>query len=367
LYPNQYVIFVGPPGGGKSTPIAVARNLIETDHTLKEYMNISPRSVTRERFFQLLETAGDKMPNVQPGTPVDQLLELQSSAMSIMTDEFGTIMQTKNMEFIRALTDLYDTDAHELWSHETKHSSSSHIKRPCVNILAGTTPSDLADILPHHATTQGVTSRMMLIFATGGEELAKKQADPWATRSKTTPEEYAKALVHDLQQVLEMQGEYIFAPETRVIFKKWLNERGINAPVSPALENYNSRRAVHLAKLCMCIAASRRNELEVRAEDITTGIGYLHEAEETMPEALGRMGLNPLAGKTEETYKFILRKFHITGKPVPEYTVRNYLEQDVKSYEINYYLSQMEVFCKTEGIVPVRKFIPAGFVKEEET
>jgi hypothetical protein len=120
---------VGPPGRvAKSTCIRLGRNVLQAVEDLK----FGPDSVTREELIRLMAKAGGP-------TPVQSPLVLHST-------ELSSLIEPSGIKMIQYLTDIYDCEYNPKgWKHGTKHSGRDTIINPVLNILAGSTPSWIAE------------------------------------------------------------------------------------------------------------------------------------------------------------------------------------------------------------------------------
>src|SRR5690606_24845749 len=105
-------------------------------------------------------------------------------------------------------------------------------------------------------------------------------------------------LVHDLEQIVQLKGEFILSPEAEQMYRNWYEEQDINArqgkfPVSdPRFAGYCERRPVHLKKLCMVLNASHSNQKMITADDFQRALEIMQAAEMKMGKTFGGLGQN---------------------------------------------------------------------------
>ncbi len=80
IYPNLFIMLVAKPGVGKSTAIAPARTLLET----QPHVRIAPSSVTYEAFIKLLSERGEVLE--------DGLPKMRATA-ALLLSEWGTFLR----------------------------------------------------------------------------------------------------------------------------------------------------------------------------------------------------------------------------------------------------------------------------------
>lgn len=353
LYPNLYIVLVAGPGGGKSVAINLAREFAE--HTsIKNYVRVAADSTTRESFFQQMEACflGLKFLTPKTSTVMDDI-DRRHSSLNIMSSEFGSFLSTRNMEFIRALSDLYDCERPGgQYKYLLKNAASSNIQYPWLNMIAGTTPTDLVDILPRQAMGQGFTSRLIMVYSE--EEYDTDDVFQSIPKSR----EVFDALLEDYKMLLTIEGEYKFTKDGKIAFNEWYIDRKNNQPANPLLVHYCARRIMHLGKLCMVVSASRKQELVITGDDVETALSYLLDAEVDMPNALKGMGLNPLADQVPDAIMFVRNIYRETKKPVPERLIKEFLRKNIPLDKVWVYLKELGNYCIVTGEQPTRLFEP---------
>lgn len=353
LYGNLYVVLVGRPGVGKTVAVNGVKEFIH--HTkISPYVSVAADSTSRESFFQQMEEAYE---NRKTKIKVDLDLSpdvFNHASISILSGEFGSLMSSKNIEFMRALTDLYDSDRPE-YKYKLKQAESTYIKNPWITMLAGTTPGDLGEILPHGATDQGFTSRLLLIWSDDVYE--SDDLFQILPRSSTLKND----LLHDLEQMLLLHGEFIFTEEAAQVVNEFYKNRRVHGPSDPILENYNTRRVTHFIKLCIVMSAAKRSTQLIHAEDCLRAKEWLLEAELNMPKCFSSIGQNQAANVLPKVMQYIVNEYKQTRRPIRERKIKAKLMRDVRVQDIPYYMNEICNECKVTGEPPVRSFTPNEF------
>src|SRR5882762_1235708 len=263
IYPNMYTFIVGHPGVGKSRTIAAARRLCESI----EGYPIGPQSVSKASLVDALKKSRRSVTNVALG------ISEEYNSMMLFSDDWQVTMSEWNRELIAGLTTFYDVIASYAEMKRTKEIDIK-IKAPQLNILAGSTPSQLVSTMPEGSWEQGFTSRAMFIFS--DERHINETA--FGKNEKDNID-----LVHDLHVISSLWGQLGNSEEFKEKVDAWRHAGMPPVPNHPKLLHYNSRRFVHLCKLCIVACVDRGQKLIITKEDYEKALGWLIEAEYFMP------------------------------------------------------------------------------------
>lgn len=198
---------------------------------------------------------------------------IEYNSALIVADELSAFMQEyKDNGLIPGLTALYDCGSYSQ-SRRTKDLRII-LERPQVNILTGTTPSNLLLFVPDYAWEQGFTSRILMIYAD-----VKPSMNVWETPIKDMPPD----LVHDLQVINSTIGGLAWQPGWSEAMNTWRESGQKPVPDHPKLKWYNERRYAHVIKLSMIASLDRSADLELTRADFDTAMHWLMHAEQQMP------------------------------------------------------------------------------------
>lgn len=315
---------MGHPGVGKTRTVRKAREYILE---IPDY-HIAPTSMTAA---SLIDTLVDsKRLIMRPGSE-----DLDYNSMAIMADELGAFIHKYDDEMIAVLSAFYDPDP---YGHSRRGKDIKiKIKSPQLNILCGTTPSNLMKFIPDGAWDQGFCSRLILVFSDEriiGDDFAH------VTRG-LSPD-----LLHDLKIINSQVGEYGVTSDYRDLVNQW-RESGENpVPNHPKLLHYNTRRRAHLYKLCLVSAADRSSAPILTVDDWNRAKGWLEEVEALMPDIFKAGGVNADATAMEEIYHFVL----MSGKTVPEHKIVRFASGLTPAHSVGRIIENM---MKAKMIEPV--------------
>jgi hypothetical protein len=283
LYPNLFTVLVGPPGiVGKSTAIRLGRDVLQG----VENIIFGPDSVTREELIRLLAKAGGKN---GPQSP-----------MTIFSTELSSLIEPSGIKMIQFLTDIYDCDYNPKgWKYGTKQSGRDTINNPVLNILAGTTPSWIADDLPLAASEHGFTSRTIFVY-----EEEPRYLKPFP--HKPDPG-LVNALHNDLDHISRLEGEFEWGKGTKEVYEEIYKEIHSSRPIDYRVEGFHNRKRVHVLKIAMLLSIAERDELVLEPNDIKAALSILNMVEDLLPKTFSAMGKYEYAADMERIYKRILR------------------------------------------------------------
>lgn len=271
LYPNMYIVLVGPAGRcKKSTAMRVGRSILSGVPGI----NFTTDSVTRERLIQdLTQSHADG-----------------HSSMTAYSSEFASLLTSSGMDMVVFLTDIFDSPTE--WSHKTKVGGTNKIKAPYLNLIGATTPDWIAKAMPLDTVGIGLTSRIIFVYQ---DTPRVRPAFPKLSPAQIQLKQY---LIEDLAAMAQISGEYTFAPGVQEEYDEgWYQKRikNPNPTNDPRLNGYYERKPMHLLKLAMIIAASRRDETVIESEDLQLALQLFDEVEGMMPKVFANVGKNPLA------------------------------------------------------------------------
>ena len=116
---------------------------------------------------------------------------------------------------------------------------------------------------------------------------------------------FSDELAHDLAIINECIGQFEVTREYRDAVNNWRQLGEQPVPSHPKLIHYVTRRRTHLYKLSMISAIDRSNALILTRDDFNRAMGWLLEAEATMPEIFKAGATNADASAMEEILHFI--------------------------------------------------------------
>lgn len=314
LYPNLFVVLVAVPGIGKTIIIHTVRELLAQTQKI----NTSPNTMTRANLID----------NLLESKKLSAEIEL-THPLAAVVGEFGTLVPEHNTEFLNTLNDIWDCP--RKFTAGTRSHGNQEIEKPVLNILAGTQPKFLNEIMPNQAFGMGFTSRLLLIYASEGSYV------PIFGDVKSVD---TRKIQSEFKMITEMRGEFKWEKEAELLTVEWHREGCPPNPKSTRLQHYNIRRIVQALKVAMCHAAAF-NTMTITADIWERAKSDLLEAEETMPEIFKEMSQASSDMVIQETMEHMQMLYNRRKKPVPHDRLVHYLSQKVPVNQISYYIQTM--------------------------
>ena len=290
LYPNLYIVLIGPSGCRKGTAMGIGKDLLQDINGVV----LTSESVTREA---LIRDMRDCVATYMD--PTDNVPKFHCS-ITVQSEELSVFLGQGNIKFLADLTDWFD--CHDQWTYRTKGSGTDKLTGVCVNFLGATAPDWLRSILPAEAFGGGFTSRIIFVV-----EESKKQIVP----DPTVPVEILNMrphLINDLEQIALMAGEMRFDKKTMELYTDWYTKQSRTPAIKdPMFAGYCERRAVHTLKLSMVCSASRSSDRIILPVDFERACALLESVEPKMPRAFLGLGKARYAELTAQIFDYLLR------------------------------------------------------------
>jgi len=314
IYPNTYVVLVGPPGTRKSVAINFGQNLLNELPDIR----ISSDATTPEAFIQDLEAA-------ETTTILSDGAAFKHCSMSIFSRELEIFLGNRmsNMKMLAILTDVFDSPEAD-WSYRVKHGRSNAIPSVFVNMLAAITPESIANVLPISAVGSGFTSRIMFIYA---DRMGKKVPIPEAPK-------LSEALVEDLYAMSRIAGVYQFSPEGRKFWETWYyayDEHSIERKCQePAFTYWYERKPTHILKVAQLVAATYSDKLFITPEHIKRSIRLVEATEIKMGNSFSAVGKSIITAEVDLILNIVKKAGRISE---PALMFRVIKDVDAKTFD----------------------------------
>lgn len=288
-YPFLYVIFVAPPGRARKTTTAAY-----SEDLLSEVPNVikAPTSITVEKLL-------------------NKLAEIDDSSLSIFSSEFAMFIQKSGFDMYDVLTALFDGSKDisvDLISRDLDFA-----EKPCVNLLACTTPNWISDNMPENVIGGGFASRVIFVF-----ESKSRRYQLYYKELNKKPFEVMRAdLVEDLNHIANnIEGDFEIEDDAKSFMEQWYKReqamyesRGV---ANYRLEGYFQRKPAHVHKLAMLHHIAYSDELILNRVDFETSIKLLDQLELKLPQTFQSIGKNPYTMDMDRIYAYIAEKEKVT-------------------------------------------------------
>ena len=305
ISPNLYVIFVAPPGRArKSTTIGFV-----ADELLSKLQRITraPTIITQAAF-------------------VKQLADSDDASIYIASHEFSSIIMKSKIEMFEILTDLYDGKKHIEAS--TISRPVDFAEKPCVNLIAATTPRWITENMPESVIGGGFASRVIFIF----EQRVRRRQLYYQGLDYKFFDTLQANLQEDLQHIADnIYGDFELTNDEdddgKGFMEQWYNK---NAEIDDAdyrLSGYLERRPAHIHKVAMLLAIAESDTLILNESHFKKAIHLLTIVEKKLPMVFQQIGKNKHAPDIqmireyveacgEVSKKDLLRQFQSSATPM---------------------------------------------------
>lgn len=275
LYPSFYIVFVAPPGiATKSTTAQAGINLLETSGTIRVYDG----STTWQALCDQMKEA-ERTVLITSGEGTEPDMSQTMCCLNLFASELGNLLSIKEPDKIDKLVDIWD--GKPAVKDSTRGGGELVLPRPYLNFLACTTPSWLTKNAGMYAIDGGFFSRTIFVYADRKEKIiAYPNLDKVA-------EKLHSDLLHDLELIGKMSGEFVMTEGALVLGESWYEELWKQTPEhisSEVFQGYKSRRQAHIHKLCMVISAATRSDKVIDEEIFMAADSILNAMEFDLKE-----------------------------------------------------------------------------------
>jgi len=297
IFPNTYIILVGPSGVRKSAAAGIGIQLAEAAGIKKFSDKITGAALIKD----LAECTVKRISG-----NVVQLC----SPMLIYASELGVFMgpDAYASGVVADLTDLYDCP--KKWEKKTISRGTEEIIAPFVSLFAAATPTSLKACIPPDAVGQGFTSRILFVWASH-----RKQRVPFPQFDAGT-KMLEKGLISDLQHIAELRGSFSFTTKGFECYRNHYLSRPDPEEEfeDERLRGYASRKDMHLLKLAMVLSVADRDDLTISEKEIEAAIEAFRWLDEGLPQVFAGQGSSAQSLDTIRVYEQIQKASRGNGK-----------------------------------------------------
>lgn len=293
IYPNLYVVLVGPPGCGKNTAIEIAEDVLHINK-----VPTSAESVSREKL--IMDIQGQE--GILDFLPPDDKYRTVSP-YTVLATELSEFLGAGGIGMISFLTDIYSRNIYE---YRTKNKGSVFIRGPYLNLIAGTTPDWITNYLKDDIISGGFSRRCVFVYETGrtdGEARPKIKPEMRAAWDRVLARSGA---------ISKLQGPFKWTPAAEKFFDSWYPRRRHGQDLN--LTGYYETKDIQLIKVAMLVAISDGDELILDDHHFIRGLELLGLAEHNLARVFQGIGRNELNQVSVKAMDFLL------NSPKAQYT-----------------------------------------------
>lgn len=323
IYPNFYIVLVGPSATGKGTAMRYSYDIIKEVTSIR----LAAQATTLQSLIHRMKDVNLNSLELETGK-----MQFHSS-MTIFSEEFTVFLGYHNRELMAALCDWFDCK--DRWVYDTIKRDKEEVVGVWVNILGGTTPDNIQSSFPMEAIGGGLTSRIIFV---NEEKRGKLVIFPAATQAELELQSY---LIHDLEQIALLSGPMQYTEGAMRFYADWCMKADKNPPFQDKkFDGYNGRRRRHLNALAMVCSASRSDKLIISANDLERAAMLLGEVETKMGTVFRGIGRSDLSAIINDAVIFIANS-EVDEIPLWQFLRR--FEGDVDKFAMDRILYTLEM------------------------
>lgn len=288
LYPNLYVVLLGPPGNGKSLAMDTSADLVDAIGEV----NFSGDAQTKESLVRYMR---DECPR----TLLVNGESITITPITIYATELSHLLGPNSGHMIDFLTTIYTKDSK--YVTRTKNKGDDIIERPFLSLIACTTQEWITTYLKSDIIGGGFTRRVIFVNeppAASVDDKSKRRPFVIVTPEQETAKKYCIEYARKLQHV---SGSFGWSTQAKQAYEDWYNTRDI--PKDPDTAGYHKTKPNQVLKVAMLISLSESLEKRLELSHFEVAMALLEKTEVTLArvfQGIGRNELNAVANKVVE-------------------------------------------------------------------
>lgn len=346
-YANKYVILVGAPGIGKGLSIrevtdflkhwkledvmkVVSDPKIAENKDFKQQVEMSNQSQldkAQEKEFQggqkrgemfkpllfpvcadaityeaLVQAVGECYRYINYIDNNGKLKPYGHSSLCFSLQELSSLLRKRTNDTVNYLLGLYDCPVD--YEYSTLTRGKDRVRRGCLNIIAGTTPSFMQGTFDEKLMDEGFTSRTFYVFAN-----KNRKNQFWIPPLTDSQKTFKSELLDHVRQLSTLYGPCVIDDTTADFLQHWWDEQEKNkhtrANKSLKMVPYYSRKNIHVMKIAMAMHFGESLDMNIPLERFKEAIAFLEKEERNMHLALTLEGNNPQSKISRKLLEFL--------------------------------------------------------------
>lgn len=275
LYPNIYVMLVGPSGLRKSFPPMVMRKLVG--------MIGNTRIIAGRISVQALITKLSKTTHIQ-GRGI-----IKDAIGYVNAGELATAL-VRDQDALTLLTDLHDGNYNKEWANTLKGSGTEELKNVCITMLGAINPELFGDFITQKEIGGGFIARNFLIY-----ETRRQQKDSLLRNKKDDQINYEELSKH-LLELTKLSGEFTIEEEAIEAYEQWYDK----FEPEDMDDKTGSANRIHdqILKVAMLLSLCERNDsLIIKAAEMEKAFALCTQSTSGVTRILAGTGIHVDAPK----------------------------------------------------------------------
>lgn len=315
IFPNLYIVLVGPAGGRKTTAMDIAAGMVEKLGTVP----FTTDCVTKEKLIMDIR-AEERAINEMPDLYKKDGLGIVSPTALFLT-ELSDFLGPSSVGMINFLTAVYDR---QTYTYKTKNKGAEKLVGPYLTILACTTPEWITTYLRSDVISGGFSRRTLFVY-----EWEEGRRIPWPTVTPDMILAWEAAMSH-LRKLQALAGPMKWSDAARKFYEDWYIN--LKIPNDDTIRGYYKSKHIQLLKVAMLISLSESTDMVLEVRHLELGLELLKLAEANLVKVFQGMGRNELHAVANKALDYLrsndLREVELDGRKV---TARVMREKDLKT------------------------------------
>jgi energy-coupling factor transporter ATP-binding protein EcfA2 len=309
LYPNMFIVLVGPPGVGKGASMNILEQMI-IDTKPNQVVNTLSDRITAERIIERIADGWSTAP------------QIKNMQFVLGKNDHNCLLFSSEIRVLLGASDWMLEFLEEAWSkttyeYQTKNKGNVAIDNMCCSLLAASVPDFLRNVNreAHMVITGGFSSRCLFIYA---ENPSKDLPFPEPLKKNLKSKALYDNLVLDLQEIGTLRGEFVIDTGARLRFETFLrlNRAASSKDDSEAVANFRARIKAHILKLAMIFSVSRDNTLHISDMDMVNAIAEVQKILVSLSKLFRGAGEGMDAAVTARVQDFIEKYGRVSKKEI---------------------------------------------------
>lgn len=274
IYPNLYIVLLGPPGNGKTTAMSLGKKLVmRVDDSI-----VSADCQSAQDTVKMLTETGLKTLDTKDGP-------YSWSPLSIFATELSQFIEIDPSRMIDLWVTVFDCAT---YTKRTLKHNAQQIVNPFLTILGCTTPSWVTSYLKSDIISGGFSRRCIFVLEDWKDD--KRVPFPVITDEMKAAYERCLARAFRLQK---MYGAFEWEPAAKEHYEKWYLTRQISndADIGP----FDKTKFVQILKVAMLLVVAKSDELIMTIEAFELAKALVDAVIAALPGVFHSLGRNQLA------------------------------------------------------------------------
>lgn len=272
IYPNLYLIFLGPPGNGKTTAMDRAKDLVRD----LEEIPFSAERAIKEGIIEDMEQNCQRN-FIYNGKPI------LYTPYTVFVTELSHFIGFDQAAMLDFLTTIYDRNIYDY----KKRGTHEVIHGPCLNLLACTTQEWITSYLKADIISGGFSRRVIYV---NEHESPKFIPFPETTEAQRIAKEEC---IKEGKVLLKLKGPMQWTKEAETTYCDWYVNREL--PKDPNVRGFYKTKHIQILKVAILMACSNHpDDLRLRHEDFIMAGDAIAKLEERLPSVFRSIGRNEL-------------------------------------------------------------------------